>query len=72
LDFFREEEVFGLFVFENTASAQKLIIVIGVKVVMTEDLLLLTVLGIGLEKRVESATASPLGWKLILVSWVRL
>jgi hypothetical protein len=72
LDFFWEEEVFGLFVFENTASAQKLIIVIGVKVVMTQDLLLLAVLGIRLEERVESATTSPLGWNLILVSWVRL
>ena len=72
MDLFRKEEVLGLFVFENTASAQKLIIVIGVKVIMTQDLLLLAVLRIRLEEWIESAPASPLGWKLILVSWVRL
>lgn len=52
---------------QNTASAQEFIIVVGVKIVMTEDLLLLRVLGVGLEERVEPRSRGPLGWELLVV-----
>ncbi len=47
--------------FENTAPAEELIIVVGVEVVMGEDLLLLGVLGVGLEEWIEPGAGDLLG-----------
>lgn len=65
LDLFRKEKVFCFFVFKNAASAQKFIVVIRVKVVLTKYGLLLIILSIRLIERVEFFSANFLSWKLI-------
>ena len=53
---------------KNTASAEKFIVVVGIKVVLAEDLLFLCALGVGLEERVEPVSGDFLGRKFLVVS----
>ena len=52
---------------QNTAPTQEFIIIIGMEVVMAEDCLLLGVLGVGLEERIEPGSRGPLGRELLMV-----